>query len=79
MIKCLPKTIIVLKQFKYNFKLIKLLPTMDSNKKKMEVEGMKKVEELKKANNVTQESVLKIVSDGFDQFEKENGRPMTYS
>ncbi len=52
---------------------------MDADKKKMEAEGMKKVEELKKAKNVTQESVLKIVADGCDQFEKENGRPMTYS
>jgi hypothetical protein len=52
---------------------------MDANKKKMETEGLKKVEELKKANNVTQETLLKIVSDGCDQFEKEKGRPMTYS
>lgn len=70
---------IILKQFKYNFKLIQLLPTMDANKKKMEAEGLKKVEELKKANNVTQETLLKIVADGGDQVEKENGRPMTYS
>lgn len=52
---------------------------MDANKKKMEAEGLKKVEELKKANNVTQETLLKIVADGGDQVEKENGRPMTYS
>ncbi len=45
----------------------------------MEKEGLKKLEELKKANNVTQETLLKIVSDGCDEFEKEHGRPMTYS
>ncbi len=52
---------------------------MDANKTKMEKEGLKKLEELKKANNVTQETVLKIVSNGCDEFEKEHGRPMTYS
>lgn len=45
----------------------------------MEADGMKRLEELKKQNNVTQQSVLKIVTDGCNQFEKENGRPMTYS
>jgi len=52
---------------------------MEANKTKMEKNGMKQVEELKKQNNVTQFNVLKIVTDGCDQFEKENGRPMTYS
>lgn len=52
---------------------------MDTSKKQMEQDGMKKVEELKKSNNLTQETVLKIVTDGCDQFEKEHGRPMTYS
>ena len=52
---------------------------MDANKTNMEKEGVKQVEELKKAKNVTQETLLKIVGDGFDEFEKENGRQMTYS
>ena len=52
---------------------------MDENKTNMEKEGEKKVVELKKANNVTQETLLKIVGDGCDEFEKENGRPMSYS
>jgi hypothetical protein len=52
---------------------------MDANKTKMEKEGLKKVEEKKKADQVTQETVLKIVGDGCDDFEKEHGRPMTYS
>ncbi len=52
---------------------------MEANKTKMETEGIKKLEELKKANNVTQENLLKIVTDGCDDFEKEHGRPMTYS
>ena len=52
---------------------------MDANKTNMEKEGVKNVEELKKAKNVTQETLLKIVGDGFDEFEKENGRQMTYS
>lgn len=52
---------------------------MDANKKRMEQAGMKKTEELKKSNNLTQETALKVVSDGCDQFEKEHGRPMTYS
>jgi hypothetical protein len=49
---------------------------MGANKSKMEKEGLKKVE---KANNVTQDTLLKIVGDGCDDFEKEHGRPMTYS
>ena len=52
---------------------------MDANKTNMEKEGVKNVEELKKAKNVTQETLLKIVGDGFDEFEKEHGRQMTYS
>jgi hypothetical protein len=52
---------------------------MDANKKQIEEDGMKKVEELKKTNNLTQETVLKIVTDGVEQFEKKHGRPMTYS
>uniref|UniRef100_A0A6C0BUV4 Uncharacterized protein n=1 Tax=viral metagenome TaxID=1070528 RepID=A0A6C0BUV4_9ZZZZ len=55
------------------------METLAENKKKMEAEGMKKVEELKKNNNVTQESTLKVVSDGCDEFKKEYGRNMTYS
>jgi hypothetical protein len=49
---------------------------MDAN---MEKEGVKKVEELKKAKNVTQETLLKIIGDGCEQFKNENGRPMSYS
>ncbi len=52
---------------------------MDANKTKMEKEGLKTVEELKKADQVTQETVLKIVSNGCDDFEKEHVWPMTYS
>lgn len=52
---------------------------MDANKTKMEKEGLKKLEELKTANNVTQETLLKIVGDGCHEFEKEHGRQMTYS
>jgi len=52
---------------------------MDANKTNMEKEGVKQVEELKKAKNVTQETLLKIVGDGFDEFEKEYGRQMSYS
>jgi hypothetical protein len=52
---------------------------MEANKSKMEKEGLKKVEDLKKTNNVTRDTVFKIVADGCDQFEKEFGRPMSYS
>lgn len=45
------------------------------NKNKMEKKGEKLVAELK---HLTQETTLKIVADGCDEFKKEYGRPMTY-
>jgi hypothetical protein len=52
---------------------------MEANKSRMEKEGLKKVEDLKKTNNVSQDTISKIVADGCEKFEKEFGRPMTYS
>ena len=45
----------------------------------LEQEGMNKVEELFKTNNVTENSLLNIINEGNDEFKSVNGRNMTYS
>ena len=45
----------------------------------LEQDGMKKVEELFKTNNVTENSLLNIITEGNDEFKSANGRNMTYS
>jgi hypothetical protein len=45
----------------------------------LEQDGMKKVEELFKTNNVTENSLLNIINEGNDEFKSVNGRNMTYS
>ena len=45
----------------------------------LEQDGMKKVEELFKTNNVTENSLLNIINEGNDEFKNVNGRNMTYS
>ena len=45
----------------------------------LEQDGMKKVEELFKTNNVTENSLLNIITEGNDEFKSVNGRNMTYS
>ncbi len=49
------------------------------NQKKMELDGYNKLNQLKKANAVTPESLLKAIDDGNEEFKKEFGRNMTYS
>ena len=45
----------------------------------LEQDGMNKVEELFKTNNVTENSLLNIINEGNDEFKSVNGRNMTYS
>ena len=45
----------------------------------LEQDGMNKVEELFKTNNVTENSLLNIITEGNDEFKSANGRNMTYS
>jgi hypothetical protein len=45
----------------------------------LEQDGMNKVEELFKTNNVTDNSLLNIINEGNDEFKSVNGRNMTYS
>ena len=45
----------------------------------LEQDGMNKVEELFKTNNVTENSLLNIITEGNDEFKSVNGRNMTYS
>lgn len=45
----------------------------------LEQDGMNKVEELFKTNNVNQNSLLNIINEGNDEFKSVNGRNMTYS
>ena len=45
----------------------------------LEQNGMNKVEELFKTNNVTENSLLNIINEGNDEFKSVNGRNMTYS
>jgi hypothetical protein len=45
----------------------------------LEQDGMNKVEELFKTNNVTENSLMNIINEGNDEFKSENGRNMTYS
>jgi hypothetical protein len=52
---------------------------IDINKQNMEIDGINKVIELKKTNEVTQYSLLKIIDDGNNEFKNEFGRNMTYS
>ena len=45
----------------------------------LEQDGMNKVEELFKTNNVTENSLMNIINEGNDEFKSVNGRSMTYS
>ena len=45
----------------------------------LEQDGMNKVEELFKTNNVTENLLLNIINEGNDEFKSVNGRNMTYS
>ena len=45
----------------------------------LEQDGMNKVEELFKTNNVTENSLMNIINEGNDEFKNVNGRNMTYS
>ena len=45
----------------------------------LEQDGMNKVEELFKTNNITENSLLNIINEGNDEFKSVNGRNMTYS
>jgi len=45
----------------------------------LEQDGINKVEELFKTNNVTENSLLNIINEGNDEFKSVNGRNMTYS
>jgi hypothetical protein len=45
----------------------------------LEQDGMNKVEELFKTNNVNENSLLNIINEGNDEFKSVNGRNMTYS
>jgi hypothetical protein len=45
----------------------------------LEQDGMNKVEELFKTNNVNENSLLNIINEGNDEFKNANGRNMTYS
>ena len=45
----------------------------------LEQDGMNKVEELFKTNNVTENLLLNIINEGNDEFKSVNGRSMTYS
>lgn len=44
----------------------------------LEQDGMNKVEELFKTNNVNENSLLNIINEGNDEFKSVNGRNMTY-
>jgi hypothetical protein len=45
----------------------------------LEQDGMNKVEELFKTNNVNENSLMNIINEGNDEFKSVNGRNMTYS
>ena len=45
----------------------------------LEQDGMNKVEELFKTNNVTENSLMNIINEGNNEFKSVNGRNMTYS
>lgn len=45
----------------------------------LEQDGINKVQELFKTNNVTENSLLNIINEGNDEFKSVNGRNMTYS
>jgi len=51
---------------------------LDQLKTKLEEEGKNKVQELKKANG-TVNDLIKIMTDGSEEFKKNTGRNMTYS
>ena len=54
-------------------------PTSICSYLNLEQDGMNKVEELFKTNNVTENSLLNIINEGNDEFKSVNGRNMTYS
>jgi hypothetical protein len=51
---------------------------LDQLKAKLEEDGKNKVQELKKANG-TVNDLIKIMTDGSDEFKKNTGQHMTYS
>ena len=58
---------------------VKTQQTPPVNYLNLEQDGMNKVEELFKKNNVTENSLLNIINEGNDEFKSVNGRNMTYS
>ncbi len=51
---------------------------LDKLKARLEEEGMDKIQELKKTSG-TVNDLIKIMTDGSDEFKKNTGRHMTYS
>lgn len=51
---------------------------LDKLKAKLEEEGMNKVQELKTTNGTTSD-LIRIMTDGSEEFKKHTGRHMTYS
>jgi hypothetical protein len=50
------------------------------SKQKMEIDGLNKLNQIKRESGANaQESLLKIVEDGNEEFKKEFGRNMSYS
>jgi hypothetical protein len=47
--------------------------------KHLEEEGERKVDELMKSDNVSENTLLNIIDQGNDEFKAEHGRNMTYS
>ena len=47
--------------------------------KHLEEEGERKVAELIKTNNITEQTLMNIIHGGNDEFRKMHGRDMTYS
>lgn len=62
---------------KQNDTLAKVIP-LDKLKIKLEEEGMNKIQELKKTNGNIND-LIKIMTDGSDEFKKNTGKNMTYS
>ena len=47
--------------------------------KQLELEGERKVAELIKTNNITEQTLMNILDGGNDAFRKLHGRDMTYA
>ena len=51
----------------------------DQEMKHLEQEGERKVDELIKTNNITEQTIMNVLHEGNDAFRKMYGRDMTYS